>query len=123
LQGNLVTVRILFERRLGHYIREQLWHPSQRIRDLPDGRVEVTLRVADTLEVRRWILGYGIQAEVIEPAAMREELRCEAMQLAKQLATGRKPLAVATRVSVRPATTGGTEFRAGKALRKRIGRG
>ena len=40
---------------------------STSLRDLPDGRVEMTLHVADTLEVRRWILGYGVQAEVVEP--------------------------------------------------------
>jgi hypothetical protein len=68
LRGDLVTVRVFFARALAPYIRERLWHPSQKLRDLPDGRVEMTLHVADTLEVRRWILGYGVQAGVVEPA-------------------------------------------------------
>jgi len=38
----------------------------------------MTLRVADTLEVRRWILGYGTDAEVLEPDGLREALRQEA---------------------------------------------
>ena len=99
IQGDLVTVRVIFARDLARYIRERMWHPSQRFRDLPDGRLELTLRVADPLEVRRWILGYGVQAEVVEPPAMRESLQREAAQLAQQLAGRRKPLA---RVGRRP---------------------
>src|SRR5205814_10035010 len=94
VQGGLVTVRVLFAKSLARYIRERLWHPSQKLRDLPDGRLEMTVRVADTLEVRRWILGYGVQAEVVEPEALREALRVETEALAKSLAKQRLPLAV-----------------------------
>ena len=46
----------------------------------------MTLQVADTLEVRRWILGYGSEAEVLAPASLREALRLEAEALARKLA-------------------------------------
>lgn len=95
ISGDLVTVKVVFATKLARYIRERLWHPSQKFRDLTDGRLELTLHVADTLEVRRWILGYGVEAEVIEPAAMREALRQEAAALADRLAPQRKPLAAA----------------------------
>jgi predicted DNA-binding transcriptional regulator YafY len=93
LRGDLVTVRVIFARALAPYIRERLWHPSQKLRDLADGRVEMTLHVADTLEVRRWILGYGVQAEVVEPAGLREALSVEAEQVAAMLRPQRRPLA------------------------------
>jgi len=92
MQGELVTVRVIFARAVASYIRERLWHPSQKLRDLADGRVEVALQVADTLEVRRWILGYGVQAEVVAPEGLREALRVEAVQLATMLEHQRKPL-------------------------------
>jgi predicted DNA-binding transcriptional regulator YafY len=95
LRGDLVTVRVMFASTVARYIRERLWHPSQQLRDLSDGRLEVTLKVADTLEVRRWILGYGVQAEALEPASLREALRAEATALAERLAPQRRPLAVA----------------------------
>ena len=104
LRGDLVVVRVVFARGLAPYIRERLWHPSQRMRDLPDGRVELMLRVADTLEVRRWILGYGVQAEVLEPPALREALRAEAEAVARQLAPARLPLAPAP-TAARPRPT------------------
>lgn len=95
LQGDLVTVRVVFAPALALYIKERLWHPSQKLRDLPDGRVELSLRVADTLEVRRWILGFGAEAEVLEPASLREALHRAAVDLAAALTPSRRPLAEA----------------------------
>jgi hypothetical protein len=55
----------------------------------------VSLRVADTLEVRRWILGYGAEAEVVDPAGLRETLRQEAESVARKLVPARMTLAKA----------------------------
>jgi predicted DNA-binding transcriptional regulator YafY len=93
IQGDLITVRVVFSLKVARYIRERLWHPSQRFRNLPDGRLEMALQVADTVEVRRWILGYGTDAEVMEPALLREALRQEAENLARLLVPARRPLA------------------------------
>jgi len=93
LQGDLVTVRIVFSRRVARYIKERLWHPSQRFRDLPDGRLEMTLRVADTLEVLRWILGYGADAEVVAPEALRRSVLEQASELVSRFVPSRRPLA------------------------------
>jgi len=56
----------------------------------------MTLHVADTLEVRRWILGYGVQAEVVAPEGLREALRSEAETIAAMLTPKRRPLAAVT---------------------------
>lgn len=93
VHGTLVTVKVVFARGLAPYIADRLWHPTQKLRTLGDGRLEVTLRVADTLEVRRWILGYGMQAEVVEPHSLREALRREAEGLVRTLTPRRPPLA------------------------------
>jgi predicted DNA-binding transcriptional regulator YafY len=91
IKGEIVPVTVILSRSVARYIRDRLWHPSQKLRELPDGRVELSLRVADTLEVRRWILGYGPDAEVVEPAGLREALRREAFALAERLVPLRKP--------------------------------
>jgi predicted DNA-binding transcriptional regulator YafY len=103
LRGDLVTVRVLFSKAVARYIAERLWHPSQKLRELDDGRLEVTLRVADTLEVRRWILGYGVHAEALEPATLREALRAEAEALVDRLTPSRRPLAATPSAPRRPA--------------------
>jgi hypothetical protein len=74
-------------------LARRLWHPSQQVRDLPDGGLEISLSVADTIEVRRWLLGFGSDAEVLAPASLRETLRQEAERLAALLSRPRKPVA------------------------------
>jgi proteasome accessory factor B len=91
VKGEIVPVKVIFSRSVARYIRDRLWHPTQKFRALPDGRVEMTLQVADTLEVRRWILGYGPDAEVLEPGVLRDSLRQGAEALARMLTPVRIP--------------------------------
>jgi len=93
IQGDIVTVRVVFARGLARYIKERLWHPTQQFRDVDGGRLEMTLKVADTFEVRRWILGFGPEAEVLQPASLREALRADAEAMVRALVPLRRPLA------------------------------
>jgi proteasome accessory factor B len=56
-------------------IKERLWHETLEMKDLPDGRLEFTLRLDSLDEFQRWILGWGPDAEVMEPAELRDRLR------------------------------------------------
>jgi predicted DNA-binding transcriptional regulator YafY len=91
IRGDVVDVAVIFARAVAPYIRERLWHSSQELRELDGGRLELRLRVADTLEVCRWLLGFGADAEVLSPSSLRDALRAEAGRLAGMLATARKP--------------------------------
>jgi predicted DNA-binding transcriptional regulator YafY len=57
------------------YVKEREWHPSQRIKDLRDGRVELAFTAGGEFEIIRWILGWGQAAEVIAPRKLREQVR------------------------------------------------
>jgi proteasome accessory factor C len=54
------------------------YYPCEKVRELPDGRTEVTLRVADTGWVRRLMLRLGGGAEVLAPPSLLAEVRAEA---------------------------------------------
>ena len=45
----------------------------------------LSLKVADTAEIKGWILGFGQEAEVLEPASLREQIRAEAEALLGRL--------------------------------------
>lgn len=70
-----VTLRFTPER--ARWIREQVWHPQQNIQELLDGGLELTLPVADFREIKLRILQYGSDVEVVEPTALRREVREE----------------------------------------------
>ncbi len=58
-------------------VHERIWHPSQEIRDQPDGAVVFSMEVAINYEVLSWILGFGSKAEVLEPPELRDRINQE----------------------------------------------
>jgi len=68
-------VRIEFDRAWATHVEERTWHPSQRLRRLRGGRVELEMEVGGTSELRSWVLSFGPGARVLEPAALRDEVR------------------------------------------------
>jgi len=72
--GDPRTVVVRFSPAVAEFIRERRWHRSQGISDRPDGAVEVMLRCALTPELKQWILGFGADADVLEPAELRAEV-------------------------------------------------
>jgi hypothetical protein len=65
-------------------VRESRWHPTQQLEDTPDGGVIMTVTVASTMEIGRWVREWGDKAEVLEPIILREELREEALHILRQ---------------------------------------
>lgn len=56
------------------FVKERRWHPSQRVVSKGDGTIIMSLEVAVTPELVQWVLGFGAEAEVIEPRGLQEEL-------------------------------------------------
>src|SRR5437867_1470668 len=49
------------------YIREKRWHPSQELRELKNGALEMSLHLSSLGEIERWILGWGGSAVPLRP--------------------------------------------------------
>jgi predicted DNA-binding transcriptional regulator YafY len=77
-QGPLTKVKIRFSPEVAGYVKESIWHESQKITDEKDGSILFEAEVAGTDEIRFWVMNWGSKAEVLEPASLREEIRFEA---------------------------------------------
>lgn len=74
-------VRVHFTKAIAPLIRETCWHHSQRFTDEKDGTLLFEVEVNDPREVGWWVLGWGAEAEVLEPESLRQELRETAERL------------------------------------------
>jgi predicted DNA-binding transcriptional regulator YafY len=72
--GRAVNVAIRFAARQARWIRERPWHRSARIQERLDGGCVLRMRVAVTSELRRFVMQFGSEAEVLAPKALREEV-------------------------------------------------
>jgi predicted DNA-binding transcriptional regulator YafY len=80
-QGPLTRVKIWFSPDVAGYVKEKVWHQSQKIHEQKDGSVIFDAVVAGTDEIRFWTMSWGSHAEVLEPEALREQIRAEAETL------------------------------------------
>lgn len=77
------NVCLTFNAGIAPWIAEQSWHPAQKVSVKKDGRFCLTLPVADFREIKREILRYGAQVEVVSPKALREEVKKEIENMRK----------------------------------------
>jgi predicted DNA-binding transcriptional regulator YafY len=69
-------------------VLEATWHPSQAVAERPDGSLEWRARVAGTIEIRLWILSWGDDVEVLEPAGLRADVAATHARAAARYAEG-----------------------------------
>jgi predicted DNA-binding transcriptional regulator YafY len=69
-----VEVVVRFEAAIAGLVTETTWHPTEKVERQEDGSVVWRARVPGTIEIRRWILGWGAQAEVLAPPELRDEV-------------------------------------------------
>ncbi len=82
-QGNKVfEVRIRFSSRMARWVREQVWHPTQKIEEAEDGSLILTVPAADLREIKMKVLQFGADAEVLEPEELRKLIMEEARLIA-----------------------------------------
>ncbi|MBJ7600822.1 MAG: WYL domain-containing protein [Candidatus Dormibacteraeota bacterium] len=83
-----VDVILRFDQSVSRRVRETVWHPSQRLEELPDGGVRVRLLVAEPTEIRHWILGWGRTCVVEAPESLRDAIAEEAAAMARSYSSG-----------------------------------
>jgi predicted DNA-binding transcriptional regulator YafY len=76
-QGTPERIEVEFAPKIARYIRERVWHPSQKIDPGEGGTIRVTLNVVNDWALKSWILGFGGLARVLSPPALISEIAAE----------------------------------------------
>jgi proteasome accessory factor B len=71
---NQVSYRLRFSPEIAPYIRERSWHPTEKLRELPGGGLELSFTCGESYEVTAWVASWRKGVEVLEPQSLRREL-------------------------------------------------
>jgi predicted DNA-binding transcriptional regulator YafY len=97
--GEPVEIVVRFTGTIAGLVEERIWHESQRLSWLaPDqtlfdeqpGESETlvaSFRLADLVEFKRWVIGFGRNAEVLKPDWLRREMHDELTEAVRQYET------------------------------------
>ena len=69
--GTDSEVVVRFSKMVAQNVAEVTWHKTQKLTFNDDGTLDFRVKVSGLNEISWWILGYGDQAEVIRPTALR----------------------------------------------------
>ncbi len=72
-------VRIRLSGFAARFVPERRWHPSQQITllDKAGDTIELQLELSALEDIRRWVLSFGCQAEVLAPKELRQQVQEE----------------------------------------------
>jgi predicted DNA-binding transcriptional regulator YafY len=80
-------VRIRLGQRAAAWVREDPWHPEQKLEAQDDGAAVLTVPVSHPREVLPKVLSLGADAEVLEPVSFREAVADSVREMASAYGT------------------------------------
>ena len=83
MRGKPIEVELLFTKSTAAWVKDRIWHPSQHLIPMKDGRLKMTLQVADTRELLGWILSFGGDVRVLKPDSLRVKVIEEARKIVR----------------------------------------
>jgi predicted DNA-binding transcriptional regulator YafY len=83
MRGERMEVELLFDKPTAAWVKDRVWHPSQKTKRLKGGGLQMTLTVADTRELLGWVLHFGSGVQVLKPDSLRDAVHEEARKIAE----------------------------------------
>jgi proteasome accessory factor B len=83
-----IDVVLHFSPKVASRVREARWHPSERVEAAADGGLTWRATVSGPIEIRLWILSWGDDVEVVEPAALRGDVAATHARAAARYVAG-----------------------------------
>jgi len=83
-EGKLENVVLRFSKEIAPWIMERNWHPTQEITKLPNGEIEMKMKVTGMSDLFCWLLPMGDDVKVIQPKQLMEDIVKTCEQTVKQ---------------------------------------
>ena len=80
VQGEAFSVRLVFSEDQAPYIRDRTWPESFHFEELSDSRLEMSFETGRLFGLKRWIISWGADVEVVEPDWLRKDIAEELLQ-------------------------------------------
>ena len=71
------------------FVRERIWHPTQKLTPQGDGSLHMELNIAISSWLIKWILGFEDSVEILEPASLRDQVASAAEAIVRVYRKGR----------------------------------
>ena len=89
--GTPTEVVVRFARSVADWIAGGQWHPNQRLEHAADGSLLFRVTVSGYEEMLYWVLSFGADAEVLEPAPLRAAVADAAQHMVARYASEALP--------------------------------
>lgn len=86
-----ISLRAAVAPEVAAHLAERRLSGDQRTAPGGDGRIQVEATVADTRELRWWLLGFGAAVEVLSPASLREKFAAQVRAMRALYEAGAAP--------------------------------
>jgi len=83
VQGEPTQVRLRFAEDHAPYVRDLAWPESYRFEKEADGRLLMSFETGGFFGLKRWVISWGADAEVLEPEWLREDMKKEVAAMAE----------------------------------------
>lgn len=76
-----MKVQLKFNKNRADFIKNNRWYANEEINELKDGNILFEVYVENFKEIKRWILGFGEDVQVLSPKELKNQLRDEVSKL------------------------------------------
>ena len=87
MHDELYSVKVKISPKWARWVGEKIWHESQKAKKNGDGSLELTFQVAGLDEIKRWILSFGLECQVLEPEKLRKLVQQDLQRTLAQYST------------------------------------
>lgn len=88
MHDELYTVKVRISPVWARWVGEKIWHESQRAKRNGDGSLDLSFQVAGLDEIKRWVLSFGPECQVLEPEMLRKLVQNDLRRNLAQYSTG-----------------------------------